>query len=101
MALPSCLQPRDADQDREHAQWHANLRVIPESDGNAVSAGYLDDDEIGNRAYEGEVARERRGHSDRQPGPMWVRQISHEWFEDKDRRDVADEVRQCGCDKAQ
>src|ERR1700682_5414925 len=65
-------QPPNADEDRDQGQRRPELEIGPEADLDPRLAGALDDDEVGDRAEDREIAGERRRHGEGEPGGMRV-----------------------------
>src|SRR5579883_107115 len=61
-------QPRDPDQRGQQRQGYPDFEKLAEAQLNAVAAGALDDDQVGDGAQHRQVAGQRARHRQRQPG---------------------------------
>src|SRR6266478_5880503 len=64
---PSQDQQEPADQQGRHRHRHPDLAVLEEADLDAGAPRLLDHDEVGDRAQDGEVARQGGGHREQEP----------------------------------
>lgn len=90
--LHSRLQPPESERDRREGERRADLEIGPEAYSHAERARPLDDDEIGDRADEREIAGESRSHGDDQPRPFRIAQLRDEGLQRENRRHIADDV---------
>ncbi len=72
----------------------ADAEIGPEADCHALAAGALDDDQVGDRTDQREIAGKGRGHGDDQPGPGGIGERADEWLQHENRGNIADKVRQ-------
>src|SRR5665213_1472548 len=91
-------QPPHAERDGDDCHRRADAEMVPEIDDDAVPLCALHDDEVGDRAQDGEIAGERRSHGEGEPRPVGIAEAGDEGLQHQHGRHVADEVRERGGD---
>ena len=85
------LQPEPPDDQCPHSYRQARAKILTEPDFQVGLCGLYHND-VGNAPSDGEIARQGRGHSEKQPRSMGVRRAWHQGFEQHDGRNIADQI---------